>query len=234
VTITAKFPSVCRNCGCAIAVGSKIEWSKGSPAVHTTCPGRGTPKAERSRAGRAPSSRAPRAPKAAKIEGERTLRRRSADRHDRYYVDQPVRYDGSWWLVFEEGKERGNDDNGDYPDSWYCWARIRPATPGEAKAFDAERDLSVRKSTLAALPEWAVEQVQARGERTAEMPPSFALRFQVRGKLETTVLYWDGEFAWTTNTVYDDDRLSIFRMHVSHEAVAALGEAIRVLVGDAS
>jgi hypothetical protein len=37
MTITAKFASKCSACGCAIAPGSKIEWSKGSPVRHVTC-----------------------------------------------------------------------------------------------------------------------------------------------------------------------------------------------------
>jgi hypothetical protein len=35
--ITAKFASVCPCCRQPIAVGSKIEWSKGSPAKHVAC-----------------------------------------------------------------------------------------------------------------------------------------------------------------------------------------------------
>jgi len=36
--ITAKFASTCPNCGKAIAVGTKIEWQKGSRGRHVTCP----------------------------------------------------------------------------------------------------------------------------------------------------------------------------------------------------
>lgn len=35
--ITAKFASVCPCCRQPIAVGSRIEWSKGSPAKHVAC-----------------------------------------------------------------------------------------------------------------------------------------------------------------------------------------------------
>jgi hypothetical protein len=35
--ITAKFASTCSCCRAPIAVGSKIEWSKGSPARHVAC-----------------------------------------------------------------------------------------------------------------------------------------------------------------------------------------------------
>jgi hypothetical protein len=35
--ITAKFASTCSCCRQPIAVGSKIEWSKGSPAQHESC-----------------------------------------------------------------------------------------------------------------------------------------------------------------------------------------------------
>jgi hypothetical protein len=35
--ITAKFASRCSCCRQPIAVGSKIEWSKGSPARHVAC-----------------------------------------------------------------------------------------------------------------------------------------------------------------------------------------------------
>ncbi len=37
--ITAKFASTCSCCRQPIAVGSKIEWTKGSPAKHTACAG---------------------------------------------------------------------------------------------------------------------------------------------------------------------------------------------------
>ena len=35
--ITAKFASTCSCCRQPIAVGSKIEWSKGAPAKHVAC-----------------------------------------------------------------------------------------------------------------------------------------------------------------------------------------------------
>jgi hypothetical protein len=35
--ITARFASTCPTCRAAIAVGSKVEWSKGSPARHAAC-----------------------------------------------------------------------------------------------------------------------------------------------------------------------------------------------------
>jgi len=37
MTITARFPSTCSACHQPIALGAKIEWTKGSPARHTTC-----------------------------------------------------------------------------------------------------------------------------------------------------------------------------------------------------
>jgi hypothetical protein len=36
--ITAKFASACPCCSQRIIPGSKVEWSKGSPAKHTACP----------------------------------------------------------------------------------------------------------------------------------------------------------------------------------------------------
>lgn len=38
--ITAKFASVCPCCNARIAVGSKVEWSKGSKACHVACAGK--------------------------------------------------------------------------------------------------------------------------------------------------------------------------------------------------
>jgi hypothetical protein len=38
MTITAKYPSKCAACGGAISAGERIEWSKGTPVVHTQCP----------------------------------------------------------------------------------------------------------------------------------------------------------------------------------------------------
>ena len=42
MTITAKFPSKCANCGAKITPGTSIEWTRGSKTVtHTNCPGDG-------------------------------------------------------------------------------------------------------------------------------------------------------------------------------------------------
>lgn len=38
MTITAKFPGKCRNCGAVILVGDRIEWTKGWGAAHIKCP----------------------------------------------------------------------------------------------------------------------------------------------------------------------------------------------------
>lgn len=45
--ITAKFASVCPCCSSRIAVGSKVEWSKGSKAVHAACAGTSAPVASK-------------------------------------------------------------------------------------------------------------------------------------------------------------------------------------------
>ena len=37
MTIVAKYSARCAACGGPIAVGTKIEWSKGSPARHVDC-----------------------------------------------------------------------------------------------------------------------------------------------------------------------------------------------------
>jgi hypothetical protein len=37
VIITAKFASTCPCCGKPIAVGSKVNWSKGSKGTHVSC-----------------------------------------------------------------------------------------------------------------------------------------------------------------------------------------------------
>ena len=39
--ITAKFASVCPCCNSRIVPGSKVDWTKGSPAKHTACSGAG-------------------------------------------------------------------------------------------------------------------------------------------------------------------------------------------------
>ena len=39
MTITAKYAATCPACSKSIAAGSKIEWSKGSPARHAACAG---------------------------------------------------------------------------------------------------------------------------------------------------------------------------------------------------
>lgn len=47
MVITAKFASTCSCCRQPIAVGSKIEWSKGTKAVHAACVGQSAPVASR-------------------------------------------------------------------------------------------------------------------------------------------------------------------------------------------
>lgn len=37
MTITAKYASICPGCQVRITPGTKVEWSKGSPARHVTC-----------------------------------------------------------------------------------------------------------------------------------------------------------------------------------------------------
>lgn len=37
MTITARFASTCPVCSARIAIGSPVEWTKGSPARHTAC-----------------------------------------------------------------------------------------------------------------------------------------------------------------------------------------------------
>jgi hypothetical protein len=37
MVITAKYPSRCATCQQSIAVGARIEWSKGQPARHVAC-----------------------------------------------------------------------------------------------------------------------------------------------------------------------------------------------------
>lgn len=60
--ITAKFASTCPTCRAPIAVGAKVEWSKGARATHVACPAAGTvaaaPRAARSYA-MAPRSKRP-------------------------------------------------------------------------------------------------------------------------------------------------------------------------------
>lgn len=38
--ITAKFASMCPCCSVRISIGSKVEWTKGSKAVHAACAGK--------------------------------------------------------------------------------------------------------------------------------------------------------------------------------------------------
>ena len=39
MTITAKFSTICPCCNVRIAAGTKVEWTKGSPARHVACVG---------------------------------------------------------------------------------------------------------------------------------------------------------------------------------------------------
>lgn len=48
MTIRAQFASVCPCCNARIAVGSKVEWSRGTKARHVACPARTAAPAARS------------------------------------------------------------------------------------------------------------------------------------------------------------------------------------------
>ena len=46
MVITARFSSVCPDCGSRIAAGSKVEWRKGDKARHVNCSNTSTPALE--------------------------------------------------------------------------------------------------------------------------------------------------------------------------------------------
>lgn len=55
--ITAKFSSICPACSNHIAVGEKVEWSKGRKAAHVACAGSTTPAAPKTYGARVEASR---------------------------------------------------------------------------------------------------------------------------------------------------------------------------------
>jgi len=53
MTITAKYPTICASCHAPIHPGQRIEWTRGEPARHTSCPAAtsGAPQPQRRRDG---------------------------------------------------------------------------------------------------------------------------------------------------------------------------------------
>ncbi len=154
--ITAKFPSRCASCGNNIGAGDRIEWKKGSPAVHERCAGRSVaPKAAAPKHYNIPRSNVtPKAPKkSVDTTGCISLTRRSQDRHDNYDVGQLLHatrisggggHDGHYFTVVKVERKWKDDDT----DEWMvsCWARA--ATDAECGvASDARRT-----------KEWSAEQ----------------------------------------------------------------------------
>ena len=57
MTITAKFSTICPCCNTRITAGSKVEWTKGSPARHVACAGSAPAAKPTTYSGRIESSR---------------------------------------------------------------------------------------------------------------------------------------------------------------------------------
>lgn len=135
MTITAKFRSTCPVCGQFIHAGDRVEWVKGTPAVHARCHGKAATK---------PATTAPRTRNAqpALQTGEQYVSRPSRGRDDEgYRTGATYRFsrisggglDGHYWTVTASGKYRVSEAQDDTREGeWDCWGHIRPATDAEA------------------------------------------------------------------------------------------------------
>lgn len=125
--ITAKFASTCGRCGAAIAVGSQVEWTRGSPAVHAQCPRRA------SKPGPRPERSSPRPLRS----GERAISRPSKGREDGYEMGACLYLTRSEEYVVITAAGRYRDDDSD---EWMLWAYVREASPEESAPVRARRD----------------------------------------------------------------------------------------------
>lgn len=124
----SRFPGTCRTCGSRFQAGAEVTWSRQDGV--TSCPRC----AGRSQRGAPPAPAPRKTPSPAKVPGETTVRKPSRGRDDGYHVGDVLHLlrvpggggpDNRWWVPFEVGKDRNEDDE------WECWARVRPATDAE-------------------------------------------------------------------------------------------------------
>lgn len=213
--ITAKFPSVCPCCSSRIAVGAKVEWSKGAKARHVKCPAASAPKAK-------PIRKV--APKAkADMTGCKHYSRRSQDRWDNYEVGQVLylsRSDEYVTVVAVDRKWRDDDS-----DEWMIGCYARPATEAEIAPVAARRAEAQRKADLAAIPARVASQVKHADHCTDERVPADAWRLVLGSRLAgSETLYVTADALWLVTSSYDDGprtwRMSITSAHV--EAIASV------------
>ena len=136
MVITAKFSSVCPQCGRAIDVGDQVEWAKGSRACHVGCSGT----------------------KARTVgPGEQRIQSRRSSRTDTSCVVGDTIYApkvaggvGPWaeyWTVVATWIDAPNEDMGDY--DWIERSIVRPATEAEVAPVAARRTARETRDALA-------------------------------------------------------------------------------------
>lgn len=172
MTISAKFSSGCRVCGGRIAVGDRIEWTRGEPAVHAACvasrPATMTQRMAERVAPRRPAAPRPSRsayPTAPPTEGAHEVSGRRTGRADRRYEVGATIHgprvgpvgggpDGHYYTVLAARIDAPCEDMGHY--DWREHAWVRAATVAEAApvaARGAEREIrAALASDLNALP----------------------------------------------------------------------------------
>lgn len=190
MTITARYRSICPHCHQTIQPGNQVEWSKGSPAVHTECAnsaGQPTAQPQPARSPRRP--RNPGRPSAGRYRGpaagEITISRKSQS--GAYDVGSTVHAgkvpggggpDGCYWTVTHAWFARANEDNGQYDDLYN--ANVRAATEEEVAPImariTAER---VRKACEESLTrQLRSEDVEVVSD-TGHLPPAVEIEISV-------------------------------------------------------
>jgi hypothetical protein len=208
MTIRAKYPGRCSQCGGRIVVGSEIEWSKGSPARHSCC---GAPSIAHARTRRTTS--APRRssfPATAPEPGAHRVSGRSRGRDDRYTVGQVLHApkisvagggpDGHWYTVLAE--------------TWYfeptraAWVRAATdaeAAPGAARLAAKEQSASLRAELV------ALAQAGTRVDEAEAGSPPAGREVIIQGSgREVCRLTEDGSVALWWDGHYDDYRRSLW------------------------
>ena len=164
-TITAKYASTCSACHGAIAVGTKIEWTKGQPARHVECPARRTTPTEvcRTTPARVPAA------------GEQEIHRYSSAFETGATIHAPKvsgaggGSDGHCWTVVSASSHRVTEAEDDTREGERIYtAIVRPATAAEATPVESR--LAAREATAALVRDLG----RAAGERVSVRMPETA------------------------------------------------------------
>jgi len=215
--IVAKFSSSCPRCGQAIHVGNKVEWQRGQPARHVTCPARSsnpTPKpSAREAFPQKPAEKVPSLDAAPFVVYEKidACKRPAMEAWVGRMIGETRRYarrapelrkgasgEASLGLYVVVGhgdwRYQNADDNEDMGDmqgaNWSGPLFLRRATAEDVEREKRAEALASAKKSLAMIPGWLERQVRRIEHHTEERVPAESWSFSIQATLGgSTTLY---------------------------------------------